>query len=49
VKRRQAIEPVIGHLEKDRLLSRNPLKGVLGDTLRVFACAADYNLRWLLR
>jgi len=49
VKRRQAIEPVIGHLKDDCRLRRNPLKGALGDALHVLACAAGYNLRWLLR
>jgi IS5 family transposase len=49
VKRRQAIEPVIGHLKEDCRLRRNPLKGALGDALHVLACAAGYNLRWLLR
>ena len=43
------IEPVIGHLEEDCRLRRNPLKGALGDALHVFACAAGYNLRRLLR
>jgi IS5 family transposase len=49
VKRRQAIEPVIGHLKDDCGLRRNRLKGSLGDALHVIACAAGYNLRWLLR
>ena len=49
VKRRQAIEPVIGHLKDDCGLRRNYLKGSLCDALNVIACAAGYNLRWLLR
>ncbi len=40
---------MIGHLEEDCRLRRNPLKGALGDALHVFACAAGYNLRRLLR
>lgn len=49
LKRRQAIEPVIGHLKADHRLDRCPLKGAAGDALHVIACAAGYNLRWLLR
>jgi len=49
VKRRQAVEPVIGHLKDDCRLRRNRLKGALGDALHVLSCAAGYNLRWLLR
>ncbi len=49
VKRRQAVEPVIGHLKDDCRLRRCHLKGAEGDALHVIACAAGYNLRWLLR
>lgn len=49
VKRRQAIEPVIGHLKDDCRLRRCHLKGADGDALHVIACAAGYNIRWLLR
>ncbi len=49
VKRRQAVEPVIGHLKDDCRLRRNRLKGALGDALHVLSCAAGYNLRWLPR
>ena len=49
VKRRQAIEPVIGHLKDDCRLRRCPLKGAQGDAMHVIGCAAGYNLRWLLR
>ena len=49
VKRRQAIEPVIGHLKDDCRLRRCHLKGAEGDALHVIACAAGYNIRWLLR
>ena len=49
VKRRQAVEPVIGHLKDDCRLRRCHLKGAQGDALHVIACAAGYNLRWLLR
>jgi IS5 family transposase len=47
VKRRQAIDPVIGHLKTDCRLRRNPLKGAFGDALHVLACAAGCNLRWI--
>ncbi len=49
IKRRQAVEPVIGHLKDDCRLHRCRLKGVQGDALHVLGCAAGYNLRWLLR
>lgn len=49
VKWRQAIEPVIGHLKDDCRLRRCHLKGADGDALHMIACAAGYNIRWLLR
>ena len=49
VKRRQAIEPVIGHLKDDCRLRRCHLKGALGDALHVIGCAAGYNIPWLMR
>ena len=49
VKRRQAVEPVIGHLKDDCRLRRCHLKGAQGDALHVIACAAGYNIRWLMR
>lgn len=49
VKRRQAVEPVIGHLKDDCRLRRCHLKGAEGDALHVIACAAGYNIRWLMR
>lgn len=49
VKRRQAIEPVIGHIKDDCGMRRCRLKGAQGDALHAIACAAGYNLRWLLR
>ena len=47
--RRQAIEPIIGHLKSDHRMDRCWLKGALGDKLHAVLCAAGYNLRWLLR
>ena len=49
LKRRQAVEPAIGHLKSDNRLDRCWLHGQLGDALHAVLCAAGYNLRWLLR
>ena len=49
LKRRQAIEPVIGHLKSDGLLGRNHLKGTEGDQLNVLLSCAGHNLRLILR
>ena len=49
LKRRQAVEPVIGHLKEDNGMRRCWLKGALGDALNAVLCAAGFNLRWLMR
>ena len=49
LKRRNAIEPIIGHLKADHRMDRCHLKGEQGDRLHAVLCAAGYNLRWLLR
>lgn len=49
LKRRQAIEPVIGHLKADHGMRRCWLKGAMGDAVHVVLCAAGFNLKWLLR
>ncbi|MCF8176896.1 MAG: hypothetical protein K9J74_00150 [Sulfuritalea sp.] len=49
LKRRQAVEPAIGHLKTDNRMDRCWLPGSLGDVLHTVLCAAGYNLRWLLR
>ena len=49
LRRRQAIEPAIGHLKSDNRMDRCWLQGALGDMLHTIGCAAGYNLRWLLR
>ena len=49
LKRRQAIEPVIGHLKADGLLGRNYLKGSVGDQMNVMLSCAGHNLRLILR
>jgi IS5 family transposase len=49
LKRRQAVEPAIGHLKSDHRMDRCWLQGKLGDALHAVLCAAGYNLQWLLR
>ena len=49
LRRRQSIEPIIGHLKADHRMDRCHLKGEQGDRLHAVLCAAGYNLRWLLR
>jgi IS5 family transposase len=49
LRRRQAVEPAIGHLKSDHRMDRCWLQGALGDALHTLSCAAGYNLRWLMR
>ena len=49
LRRRQAIEPIIGHLKSDHRMDRCHLKGEQGDRLHAVLCAAGYNIQWLLR
>ena len=49
LKRRNAIEPIIGHLKNDGLLGRNYLKGELGDAMHAILCGAGHNIRLILR
>ena len=49
LKRRQAIEPAIGHLKSDCRMQRCWLKGETGDALHALCCAVGYNIRWLMR
>jgi transposase, IS5 family len=49
LRRRQAVEPAIGHLKSDNRMDRCWLKGAMGDALHTISCAAGYNLRWLMR
>jgi IS5 family transposase len=49
LRRRQAVEPAIGHLKSDHRMDRCWLQGTLGDALHSISCAAGYNIRWLLR
>ncbi|MEG3641588.1 IS5/IS1182 family transposase, partial [Magnetococcus sp. PR-3] len=49
LKRRNAIEPIIGHLKSEGRLDRNFLRGVLGDQLNVLISGIGYNLRLILK
>lgn len=49
IKRRSAIEPMIGHMKNEGLLRRNWLRGSLGDALHAVLCGAGHNLRMILR
>ena len=49
LRRRQAVEPAIGHLKSDHRLDRCWLQGALGDALHAISYAAGNNQRWLLR
>lgn len=49
LKRRSAVEPVIGHMKEDGKLGRNWLKGGLGDKINALLCGAGHNMRIILR
>jgi IS5 family transposase len=53
MKRRAAVEPVIGHVKAEHRMGRNYLKGRNGDRINAVLAAAGYNfgllLRWLAR
>lgn len=47
-RRRAAIEPIIGHLKSDHRLSRNYLKGFMGDEINLLMAATAFNLKkWM--
>ena len=48
MKRRAAVEPVIGHLKDDHRMNRNHLAGRLGDAVNPVLAAIGYNFRRLL-
>ena len=48
LKRRSAIEPVIGHTKSEHRMDRNYLKGSQGDAINAVLAAAGYNFRRLL-
>ena len=49
LKRRNAVEPVIGHMKADGRLGRNFLKGTQGDAMNALLCGAGHNMRKILR
>lgn len=49
LRRRSAIEPVIGHMKNDGLLDRNYLKGKDGDRINAILAGAGHNFRLLLK
>ena len=49
MKRRAAVEPVIGHLKADHRMGRNYLKGREGDRINPVLAAAGFNFHLLLR
>lgn len=49
VKRRAAVEPIIGHLKADHRMERNHLKGEAGDRMNAILAGCGYNIRKLLR
>jgi IS5 family transposase len=49
MRRRAAVEPVIGHLKDGHRMGRNHLKGRDGDRINAVLAAAGYNFRLLLR
>ncbi|GHU06054.1 IS5 family transposase [Alphaproteobacteria bacterium] len=49
LKRRSAIEPVIGHMKTDGRLDRNFLMGIDGDAINAILAACGYNLRLILK
>lgn len=49
MKRRNAIEPIIGHLKSDTRLHRNYFKGELGDKVNALLSAIGHNFRIILK
>jgi len=49
MKRRSAVEPLIGHLKNDGHLGRNFLKGRHGDQFNAVMSGIGYNLRAILK
>jgi len=49
LRRRSAIEPVIGHLKQDHRMKRNYLQGQAGDEINALLVGSGFNLRKLLR
>lgn len=49
LKRRSAIEPIIGHMKTEGRLNRCGLKGEYGDSVFALLCGAGQNLRMILK
>ena len=49
LRRRAAVEPVIGHLKTEHRMGRNHLVGSQGDAINALLAAVGYNFRLLLR
>ncbi|TIP26635.1 MAG: IS5/IS1182 family transposase, partial [Mesorhizobium sp.] len=49
MRRRSAVEPVIGHIKSEQSMGRNYLAGQQGDALNAIPAAAGYNFSLLLR
>jgi len=49
LRRRSAVEPLIGHLKNEGRMGRNYLKGKLGDSMNALMVCADYNFKLILR
>ena len=49
MRRRAAVEPVIGHLKAEHRMGRTHLKGYEGDAVNAVLAAAGYNFHLLLR
>ena len=48
IRRRSAIEPMIGQMKNDGRLRRNWLRGQLGDAMHAVLCGCGHNLRMIL-
>jgi IS5 family transposase len=49
LKRRAAVEPVIGHMKNEHRMGRNYLAGTQGDAINAILAGVGYNIRLLLR
>ena len=49
MRRRAAVEPVIGHLKAEHRMGRNHLAHSTGDAINAVLAAAGYNFRLLIR
>ena len=49
MRRRAAVEPVIGHIKNEHRMNRNYLAGTQGDAINALLAAAGYNFSLLLK